>query len=97
MLQVGFELTIPVFERPEIIHILDGAASAIGALSYYILLIQRTERCDMCAVPSPTSKNRGKLRRTVANVSGVQHEAELETAVNKTRYNYWDGYQRLSH
>jgi hypothetical protein len=35
MPQVGFEPTIPVFERAKSVHALDGAATVIGSLNIY--------------------------------------------------------------
>jgi hypothetical protein len=37
MPQVGFEPTIPVFERGKAVHALDGAATVIGKLQFYTL------------------------------------------------------------
>jgi hypothetical protein len=34
MSQVGFELTIPVFERAKTVHALDRAANVIGSIKY---------------------------------------------------------------
>jgi hypothetical protein len=36
MTQVGFESTIPVFERTKTVHTLDCAATVIGSLSIYL-------------------------------------------------------------
>jgi hypothetical protein len=35
MLRVGFEPTIPVFERAKTVHVLDRAATVIGKCLYY--------------------------------------------------------------
>jgi hypothetical protein len=37
MPQVGFELTIPVFERSKTVHTLDRAATVIGTLLFHTL------------------------------------------------------------
>jgi hypothetical protein len=34
---VGFEPTIPVFERAKTVHALDGAATVIGKVSTYLV------------------------------------------------------------
>jgi hypothetical protein len=45
MPQVGFELTISVFERAKTVHALDGAATVIGYAFHYIYIIRPVVTC----------------------------------------------------
>jgi hypothetical protein len=40
MPQVGFEPTIPVFERAMIVHVLDSAATVIGYVQFWVPIMK---------------------------------------------------------
>jgi hypothetical protein len=41
MPRVGFEPTIPVFERAKAVHALDRAATVIGCMGYGVCILKR--------------------------------------------------------